>query len=356
MTDPSKLSKQATLLAISSVISSRASVDGRAPSCSPGGPTSVPCGPAPAPAPLSRRQVRGSDAHSAAARVISAILARPDISSASIADVIAMRTVVTYGRSSVVSSASAARQRSLENRLRVLTEGCGSPLYSLTWKQWDMPLVAPICALRASVPHKSVNASGGALTGWPTVRAADGTKNVRTSAGADRETTRKGGPQDIVSAALMTGWPTPNCPRSHDSDNTAGKVYTSKKQRDLPEDAWLTGWFQDDTVPGCFVDKMTGWPTPMAQSSGAGNSDSSRRTAALCGAKVAGHNLSLPDHWYGPVRITSSGETLTGSMAGMDSSGPLNPAHSRWLMGFPPEWCACAPMGTRSSRKSPQRS
>jgi hypothetical protein len=41
---------------------------------------------------------------------------------------------------------------------------------------------------------------------------------------------------------------------------------------------------------------------------------------------------------------------LTGSPAAMGSGGQFNPAHSRWLMGFPPAWDACAPTATRSTR------
>lgn len=94
----------------------------------------------------------------------------------------------------------------------------------------------------------------------------------------------------------------------------------------------------------------TTWPSPCAQN---GTVNGYKDPEKVIKRKEAGRQQNLQDVVIltQPIRITASGQMLTGSDAGMENSGQLNPAHSRWLMGYPPEWDDCAVTAMPSSRK-----
>ena len=74
------------------------------------------------------------------------------------------------------------------------------------------------------------------LAAWPTARATDGEKNVRTLEGSLREIERKGGAQDLCQAAQLTSWATPTT-RDHKDGSSVGTVETNGL---LGRQAWLS--------------------------------------------------------------------------------------------------------------------
>jgi hypothetical protein len=234
-----------------------------------------------------------------------------------------LMTSGTSGRTGIGSSASADLQRSLESRLRARTQTLGSTLYTLTWKPWATPTGPARSRLRASVRRTSATET----SGWPTPTAALAEKGVRTFEGGLLEAMRNHGP-DLAAAACLTGWATP---RANDAEKR-GELALDPRNG-LPMQA-----------------QMAGWPTPSCNNDRTGNPESALNMTRPDGTKVQ-QRLQDFAAICGPARLTASGQMLTGCSAGMDAGGQLNPAHSRWLMGLPPEWDDCAPTATRSTRK-----
>ena len=265
------------------------------------------------------------------------------------------------------SSESVALQGFLANRLaQRLRKTGGSMIYGLDWRQKATPLDFPYCQLLASVPRIKESESTSEPGFWYTP-----TTNVNPQPATAR------GLQTLFGQARhLAAWPTAAAsdPSGGGSASIALRKLSGDKRpsgaslhsglRDFVQlAAWPTVTTIDNnqvrgvgaaanapdrgTTLGGAV-RLASWPTPTTRDWKDGSECLNVPTNSLLGRVVW-----LADQ---PIRITASGMVLTGSDAGMESSGQLDPAHSRWLMGFPDVWCDCAPTETRSSRRSPRSS
>lgn len=199
----------------------------------------------------------------------------------------------TSRQSSSTSSASAALQSSLGSRLRQQLQNRGCAIYKLTWKEKTTPSGLPYSQLVASAHRIKENDSSLARIDWPTPAVSLITNDVNM-----RSTDGRTKPNKLGWAAAMTAWATPTA----NDYRGSGETVIRKDGKDRTFDR-----LDYSTEQGLKISR--------------------------------------------PIRITASGHTLTGLDAGTESSGQLNPAHSRWLMGYPPEWDDCAVTAMPSSRK-----
>lgn len=343
MNEASRTLNLPTSPATPSITSSPESAAGAMPFDSPDGLTTALSGQAHAPASRSARQ---------------------DSSAAS-------TTPDTSGPSGTGSSESRALTLFLASRLQA--RASGSTLFQETWREKATPSGRQYWAHTASARRTS----GSASTGWPTAQRHD--DRLRGNTMADHHYF----PHDLPNAAELASWPSPMAGTpAQNGNNEAGNNDSSRRTVALAS-SWVSPQKGDGDRGGQakrYLEKKhavrlndqslltaAAWSSPRSNKRGFpdahGSHEAPCATASSRDWKDTPGMSTTGTNRDGTIRSRmdqlprqASGVIPTGSSASTEKPGQLNPAHSRWLMGYPAAWDACADTATLSSRKSQRRS
>lgn len=272
---------------------------------------------------------------------------------------------VTYGPHGSGSSASYALSMSLASRLRAVTDWLGSTLFRLTWKERVTPSGRRIPALRAS----GRRTSGSGCTSWPTPNKEEPEETVEHW--ENRRAKKKAQNPKLGDlhlklnvAAKLAAWPTPNSGPQNDTDSNWEKRREELKAKHINGNgfgltlgmaaSWATPTGRDHKDSPNSPDQvevnallgrqalLAGWKTPRSQDA---------KHGAPTPSEMNSENSPSRNLLHMQASLTASGETPNGSGAKTGSTGQLNPAHSRWLMGLPTVWDDCGVTVTPLSRR-----